>query len=219
MEWRTYYLDSGGGANSQEGDGRLTTNEPTGATVIDRFTYDPANPVPSFGGRHLKAGGSLPGAFDQRRIEVRADVLVYTSERLESPLEMIGDCRLQFLAATDVVDTDFVAKVCDVDENDLSHNITDGILRAKWRGGLKEPQLLEPGKLYEFVIALGPIAHRFKAGHRIRVQITSSAFPGFDRNMNTGNREGSDATGIVAHQQIWHGAEHPSRLEYQATPA
>lgn len=216
VEWRSYYLDSRGKANSLGGDGHLTQTLPSDQ-VVDRYDYDPANPVPSFGGRYYKWGGSLAGPYDQRRIEIRPDVLVYTSDSLEAPIEMIGDCRLRVHAVTSAVDTDFVAKVCDVDETGLSHNVTDGILRAKWRGGVDEPQLLEPLRIYEFTIELGPIAHAFLPGHRIRVQITSSAFPSFDRNMNTGNREGSDAVGIIANQEIWHGGDRPSRLELQAT--
>ena len=218
VEWRTYYLDSTTRANSVAGDGRLTASAPTRGTGADRYVYDPHHPVPSRGGRHFKIGGSLAGPFDQYRIESRQDVLVYTSEPLESDLQVVGDCRLRLFITTDVVDTDFAAKVCDVDEAGVSFNITDGITRMKWRSGTAEPDLLEPGKMYEVLVDMGNIAHVFRAGHRIRVQIASSAFPGFDRNMNTGHREGSDATGVVAHQEIWHQGEFLSRLELQAMP-
>jgi len=216
VQWRSYYLGSSGKANSLEGDGRLTPTRPP-RPEADRYDYDPASPVPSFGGRYYRLGGSLAGPYDQRRVEIRPDVLVYTSDAVEAPLEMIGDCKLRLYAVTSAVDTDFVAKVCDVDKTGLSHNITDGMLRAKWRRGFDEPELLEPGRIYEFAIELGPIAHVFLPGHRIRVQITSSAFPCFDRNMNTGHREGSDTAGIIAHQEIWHGGDCPSRLDLQVT--
>jgi putative CocE/NonD family hydrolase len=213
--WAKYYLDSKGDANSLCS-GRLVKAAPQ-QQVADKYDYDPMNPVPSLGGRHYRYGGTLAGPYDQRRIEVRPDVLVYTSDQMVGPLEMIGDCRLRFYAATSAADTDFVAKVCDVDPSGLSHNITDGILRAKWRNGFQEPELLQPGRVYEFVIELGPIGHVFLPGHRVRVQITSSSFPGYDRNMNTGNREGSDVTGVIAHQEIWHGGQRPSCLELQTT--
>jgi putative CocE/NonD family hydrolase len=208
---RELFLSSGGGANGEGGDGSLVW-DPVAAEPPDRFDYDPLDPVPSFGGRYLDIGGSLPGPYDQRRVEQRADVLVYTSVAMVEPLEIAGEAALRLHVASSAVDTDFVAKLCDVDPSGLSHNIADGFFRCRWRNGADGAARLTPGQIEEHVVDLGAVAHAFLPGHRIRLQVTSSAFPAWDRNMNTGHPLGSDAAGIVATQTVHHGGTHPSAL-------
>jgi putative CocE/NonD family hydrolase len=206
--WRSWYLST-----SSE---LLDVSGPAGC---DSYEYDPHDPTPSFGGRYFKVGGSRPGPYDQRRVEERNDVLVYTSPVLDSPVDAVGDARLILYASSTAVDTDFAVKICDVLPNGLSYNICDAFLRARWRDGTDSPSWLTPGAVHELEITLGPIANVFQAGHRIRLQIASSNFPAFDRNMNTGHPEGSDAKGVVATQTVWRGGDHATRLEMHVRPA
>jgi len=206
------YLHSDGAANSCAGDGRLSSQRPVTDTPADRYRYDPLDPAPSFGGRYLEIGGSRPGPHDQRRLEQRADVLVYTGEALEEPLEIAGSVKLRAFVACSTPDTDLVMKLCDVRPDGVSHNVLDEFFRCRWRDGYDKTLLFEPGKIEGFEIDMGPVAHRFLPGHRIRLQLTSSAFPHFDRNMNTGNPMGSDATGLIAEIDVYHDAGRPSCL-------
>ena len=210
------YLHSEGHANTAEGDGALVMEPPAGDEPPDRYVYDPASPAPSFGGNVPYFGGTtVPGPFDQARIERREDVLVYTSEPLRAPIEIVGLVELHLFVSSSARDTDFAVKVCDVDRDGISHNICDTIVRMRWRGGWRRGDpavLLEPGEVNELRIDLGGTANMFLEGHRVRVHITSSAFPYWERNMNTGNPVGEDAKGVVAEQQVYHSAEHPSCL-------
>jgi putative CocE/NonD family hydrolase len=209
------FLSSDGNANSVDGDGTLAA-APSGGPDI--YRYDPLDPAPSIGGRYFEAGGSRPGPFDQRRVEQRKDVLVYTGDVLTAPLEIAGPVKLRLFMTCSTVDTDLVAKLCDVRPDGVSYNILDEFIRLRWRDGVRQTTLLEPGKLYDFDLDIGPVAHRFRIGHRLRLQITSSAFPHFDRNMNTGNAVGSDARGLIADVTVLHDAEHPSALILPVTP-
>jgi putative CocE/NonD family hydrolase len=210
-DYRRMYLASGGKANSLHGDGRLTWDAPSGGSAPDTFTYDPADPTPSVGGRVMYTGGStLAGPFNQQRIEQREDVLVYTGDAMESPLELVGPVEVHLWASSSAVDTDFVAKLCDVTPDGASMNLADGIVRAQVRDGWETRSLLEPGRPYEFRIDLGATGHVVRPGHRLRVTITSSGFPHWERNMNTGGRPGADAAGVVAHQTVFHDADMPS---------
>jgi putative CocE/NonD family hydrolase len=206
------YAHSDGSANSTAGDGTLSAAAPPAAMKADRYRYDPLDPVPSIGGRYFEIGGSRPGPFDQRHVEERKDVLVYTSNVLQEGLEIAGTVRLRLFVGCSARDTDIVTKVCDVYPNGDSYNIVDEFYRCRWREGYDKTVLFEPDRVYEFDIDLGPVAHYFKHGHRVRLQVTSSAFPHFDRNMNTGNPIGVDAKGEVAEISIFHDAERPSRL-------
>ena len=210
VEPLTLYLASVNGARSSAGDGTL--GRAPGPDRSDSFVYDPAHPVPSHGGSYLRIGGSRAGPFDQGRIEARDDVLVYTTAPLDTALTVVGDPWLELHASSSAVDTDFVVKLCDVHPDGNSRNITDGFVRARWRDGYENPSWLVPGRVYPFSVGVGPIAHEFAAGHRIRLDVTSSAFPAFERNMNTGHPEGSDREGVVATQVVWHGPERPSSL-------
>ena len=209
---RAFYLHSDGAANGAAGDGRLIAEPPPQGMRADHYRYDPLDPVPSIGGRYFEGGGSRPGPFNQRLVETRKDVLVYTSDALESEIDIAGSVVLRFFVSCSTPDTDFTAKLCDVSPESDSLNIVDEFFRCRWREGFDKTALLEPGKTYEFEIDLGPTAHRFAKGHRLRLQLTSSAFPHFDRNMNTGNPIGVDATGEIATITVFHDATHPSRL-------
>lgn len=211
------YLCSGGKANGRNGDGRLDWEPASAAT--DSYDYDPHHPVPSFGGRFYELGGSIPGPFEQERVESRDDVLLYTSEAVAETLEIAGPVRLQIKVSSSAVDTDFMAKLCDVDPSGKSYNIADGFVRCRWRNGTDQLAWLTPGAAIEISIDLGTLAHAFLPGHRVRLQLTSSCFPAWDRNMNTGNALGSDAEGVIARQTIYHGELHPSFIELPVQPA
>jgi len=205
-EFTPFYLHGQGKANSLNGDGSLNRQKPT-AENPDHYIYDPANPVTDY------IGGS--GPRDQRSIEVRNDILVYTSEPLASDLEVTGPIKAEIWASSSAKDTDFIVKVTDVYPDSYSQNITpplSGILRARYRESESTPQLLSPGKIYKFTIGLMYTSHVFKAGHRIRVSVTSSYFPHIDRNPNTGHPFGEDAELISATQTIYHDDKHPSRI-------
>jgi hypothetical protein len=206
------YLLSRGSANGWAGDGRLSSEPPPAEMPADRYRYDPLSPSPSFGGRYLDLGGSRSGPFDQRRVEERADVLVYTGDLLKSALEIAGSIKLRVFVSCSTPDTDLTAKLCDVDLDGRSYNILDEFFRCRWREGFDKTALFTPGETYEFEIDLGPVAHRFLPGHRVRLQLTSSAFPHFDRNMNTGNPIGVDTEGPIAEVTVFHDADRPSCL-------
>lgn len=215
-----FYLHSDGWANTAGGDGRLSRDEPATSEPPDTYRYDPMDPVPAWGFRVMYTGGSVVnGPYEQTRVERRLDVLTYTTDVLDEPLEMAGDVRLHLWAASSAVDTDWIVKLCVVDRNGLSTNLADGYLRARVRNGWQRPELMEPEQPYEFTIGLGQTAYRFEPGQRIRLQVTSSAFPHFVRNMNTGNPIHEDAEGIVAEQTILHDPEHPSRIVLPLQPA
>jgi putative CocE/NonD family hydrolase len=164
-------------------------------------------------------GTTTSGPYEQTRVERRDDVLVYTSAPLSAPLEIVGDVELHLWVASSAPDTDFVAKLCTVAPDGTSVNLADGFLRARLREGWREPRLLEPGEEVELVLELGPIGYRFEAGYRVRVQVTSSAFPHLVRNMNTGNAVGVDEQGAVADQTVLHDAAHPSSVVLPVQPA
>jgi uncharacterized protein len=216
-----WYLHSRGTANRADSDGVLGRDEPTADESPDRITYDPADPVPSWGFRVMYTGGTtVAGPFDQHRVEQRDDVLVYTSPEFTHSTEVAGDITAHLFFTTDVRDTDLVAKLCVVWPDGTSINLADGALRARYRAGYDSPSLLEPGEVYEVEIGLGPTAYRFEPGMQFRLQVTSSAFPHLERNMNTGNAPGADAIGVVAHTQVMHDPAHASYvvLPVQAAP-
>jgi putative CocE/NonD family hydrolase len=199
------------------GDGLLTLERP-GAELPDEYDYDPRDPVPTRGGATLLAPEYPSGAFDQRPIEARPDVVSFTTAPLERDLDLIGPVRLHLIAASTATDTDFVARLVDVHPDGYAQNLTDGIVRARYRDP-DHPALVEPGRAYEYVIDLWATANRFLAGHRIRVDVTSSSFPRWDRNPNTGAPFGADAEMRPARQSIFHDAEHPSRIVLPIVPA
>ncbi len=215
-----YYLHSHGRANTLNGDGLLTTESP-GSEPVDQYVYDPENPVITRGGALLMSPEFRAGPFDQRPTEQREDVLVYSTPPLEQDVEVTGPIMVHLWAVSSAPDTDFVARLVDVHPDGYAQNLTDGIIRARYRNFAKgeAPSLIEPGKAYEYEIDLWSTSNVFKAGHRIRLDITSSNFPRWDRNPNTGHDFGVDAELAIAHQTILHDSEHPSYVELPVVPA
>jgi hypothetical protein len=187
--------------------GHLSPAEPTGAEQADSYLYDPNDPVPTLGGCTLNIPG---GPFDQRPIEDRC--LVYTSDPLPHDLTIIGPVTCTLYSISSAPDTDWVVRLTDVHPDGFSRLLCDGILRARYRNSPSKPELLTPHQVYEFVVDLWATANTFKAGHRIRVAITSSSFPRFDRNLNTGGVFGQEAVGQTAINTIFHDALRPSRI-------
>ncbi len=214
-----YYLHSAGSANTLSGDGSLSPSEPA-IEPTDRYDYDPANPVLTRGGATLMTPEFRAGVLDQRETEGRADVLVYTTPALEEDVEVTGPIFVHLWAVSSAPDTDFVARLVDVHPDGYAQNLTDGIIRARYRDFASgaQPSLIEPGRAYEYTIDLWATSNLFKRGHRIRLDITSSNFPRWDRNPNTGHDFGTDAEGVVAHQTILHDTEHPSYILLPIVP-
>jgi len=220
-EVQRWYLHSRGNAATSESDGELTRGEPSSSESEDSFTYDPHDPAPSWGFRVMYTGGTtVAGPFDQRRVEQRDDVLVYTSAPFEQGVDVVGDINLHLFISSSAVDTDFIAKLCVVWPDGTSINLADGRMRALHRDGYDTSAPLTPGEVYPLTIELGPTGYHFEAGYRVRVQITSSAFPHLARNMNTGNAIGEDASGVVARNSVFHDSLRASYLELpvQADP-
>jgi putative CocE/NonD family hydrolase len=207
-----FYLASGGRANTLRGDGALT-DRPVERSARDHFAFDPRDPAPTRGGAVCCNPRVLPwGPMDQRPVEQRKDVLVYTTKPLESELETIGPVQVILYAATSAKDTDFTAKLVDVFPDGEARNLTDGILRLRYRGSLDKPELAKPGEVYRLSIDAGVTSNVFLKGHRIRVEISSSNFPRFDRNPNTGGRISDETKTIAATQTVYHDRGHPSEL-------
>ncbi|MFC1535427.1 CocE/NonD family hydrolase, partial [Thermodesulfobacteriota bacterium] len=216
-QWQRFFLHSKGRANTSVGDGLLSRDEP-GPEPEDNFIYNPHLPVPTTGCRGHAANGFLPGPKDQSYIERRDDILCYTTSILKEDIEVTGPLELHLFASTSVRDTDFTAKLCDVHPDGRSYNVAGGIIRARYRKSYFEPELLTPGEVNEYVINMGNSSQLFRKGHRIRINLTSSNFPEFDRNMNTGNPVGEDARGIPAMQSIYHESKYPSYITLPVIP-
>jgi putative CocE/NonD family hydrolase len=208
----SFYLHSGGRANSLNGDGRLSTVAPD-TEPADRFVYDPWNPVPTGA-----IGGYSRIPSDQRPAEERNDVLVYTTAPLEREIEVTGPLSVTVWIASSARDTDFTAKLVDVHPDGTARAINDGILRARYRASTSEPTLLTPNQPTEITIDVGATSNVFLAGHRIRLDISSSNFPRFDRNPNTGGTFGEETALLRATQTVFHDSEHPSRLVLPVIP-
>jgi predicted acyl esterase len=212
-ETRTFFLASGGRANSLYGDGALAAAPPA-ADQPDSFTYDPATPVLSRGGGVCCMGDALtPGAFDQRSVETRADVLVYTSEPFAEGLELTGPIVPKLYVSSDARDTDVTVKVLDVYPDGTAYNLDESIQRMRYREGYEKPPVwMEKGKVYE--VALQPLvtSNFFAPGHRLRIEVSSSNFPRFDRNLNTGGSNFDEAKGVVARNTVHHSKLYPSQL-------
>jgi hypothetical protein len=199
--------------------GKVLLREAPGSEPPDCFEYDPASPVPTVGGR-LCCGGDLPpGPFDQRPLEGRPDVLVYSTPPLEKDLEVTGFLRLELYAASSAVDTDFTAILADVAPDGYARFLTDGIVRARYRTSTEKAELIRPGETYKFDIDLWATSNVFLAEHRIRLYVSSSNFPRFNRNLNTGESNVRATRMIKAQQTIFHDAEHPSALVIPEIPA
>src|SRR5262245_6714135 len=209
----TFYLTSAGAANSLNGDGALATAAPE-SDASDRFTYDPMNPVLSYGGNVCCTGNAIQaGSFDQRKIESRSDILVYTSEPFKEGIEVSGPITPTLYVSSDARDTDFTVKVLDVYPDGRAYNLDESIQRMRYRDGYDKPLAwMEKGKVYK--VALQPLttSNYFEAGHRLRIEVSSSNFPRFDRNLNTGGNNYDEAEGVVAHNAVHHSKQYPSSL-------
>jgi len=213
-----YYLHSAAGANTRTGDGTLSTSTPGGERA-DHYTYDPANPAPTRGGGLCCDNDHLPsGAFDQRTVEERQDVLVYTTPAFSSDFEVTGPITAELYVSSSAVDTDFTAKLVDVSPNGFAQNLTEGILRARYRNSHAHPELLKPGEVYKIRIDMWNTSNVFLAGHKLRVEISSSNFPRFDRNLNTGESAGASSSIVKAGNSVYHDAQHPSALILPVVP-
>lgn len=196
-----FFLASRGGLSSGPGSGQ------------DTFVYDPANPVPSVGGHSCCYAPASPfGPYDQRGVESRADVLVYSTDELAEPLEVAGAVSVELFASSSATDTDFTAKLVDVHPDGRAINLCEGVVRARYRFGTEREHLLEPDQVERFEISLHPTANVFGVGHRVRVEISSSNFPMYDRNPNTGAAFGQDADLRPARQTVFHDEGRPSAL-------
>lgn len=209
----TLFLWSNGNAHTLSGDGLLAAAPPE-EDKPDRFVYDPMDPVPSYGGNVCCTGNAIAGgAFDQRRIETRPDVLVYTSEPLEKGIEVSGPIEITLYVSSDVKDTDFTVKLLDVYPDGPAYNLDETIQRMRYRDGYDRPLVwMEPGKVYQVTLQPMTTSNYFAAGHRIRIEVSSSNFPRFDRNLNTGGNNFDEIRGVVAHNEVHHSRRYPSRV-------
>ncbi len=208
------YFHSRGKANSLHGDGTLSFEPPT-EEPVDQYRYDPADPVPTSGGNTL----IIPvGVKDQREVEARHDVLVYTGAPLEKPLEVTGPLKIVLYASSSAPDTDFTAKLVDVRPDGYAQNIADGIVRARYRESAMTPKLLTKGEVVELTIDLWATSHVFLPGHRLRVEVSSSNFPRFDRNLNTGGDQATETRWVVADQTVLHAGQFRSHILLPVIP-
>ncbi len=213
-----YFLHSTGKANSLNGDGALTNAAPRSESA-DHYSYDPANPAPTVGGplccdsHHLE-----PGPRDQRPVEARDDVLVYSTPALTQDLEVTGPVRVELFASSSAVDTDFTAKLVDVAPDGFAQNLTEGIVRARYRDSQEQATFMNPGQAYKFTVDLWATSNVFRKGHRVRLELSSSNFPRFDRNLNTGEDNASGPKSVAATNSVLHDAEHPSALILPVIP-
>ena len=210
--YTTFYLHANGPANAASGNGTLS-REPPRDEPTDQYLYDPRDPVMTL----FSADGQLE-PIDQRALDGRQDILSYATAPLEAPVEVTGPILVKLYASSSARDTDFTAKLIDVWPDGFAQELCHGIVRARHRESCENPSLIESGRSYEFTIRVNPTSNRFRRGHRIRLDISSSDFPNFDRNHNTGADDYSDAALKVAHQSIFHDASHPSHVILPIVP-
>lgn len=212
VEMTTWYLNSSGNANSRLGDGVLAKDRPS-VDMPDTFIYDPMEPVPSYGGNVCCTGNAVQGgAFDQSEMELREDILIYTSEPLEEGIEVSGFIESTLYLSSDVKDTDVTIKLIDVYPDGTAYNLDETIQRVRYREGYEKEVFMEEGNVYEINLTPMSTSNYFKEGHRIRIEISSSNFPRFDRNLNTGGNNYDETEGVTATNSIHHSTEYPSRI-------
>ncbi|MCH6236422.1 CocE/NonD family hydrolase [Cognataquiflexum rubidum] len=208
----TYYLNSSGKANTRNGDGVLTNKKP-GKDNPDTFKYDPMNAVTSYGGNVCCTGNAVQGgSFDQQEMELREDILVYTSEVLAEGMEVSGFIESTLYLSTDVKDTDLTIKLIDVYPDGKAYNLDETIQRVRYREGYEKEVFMEKGKVYQVNLTPMSTSNYFEKGHRIRIEVSSSNFPRFDRNMNTGGNNYDETEGVIATNQIHHSSKYPSYI-------
>ncbi|MBN4067280.1 CocE/NonD family hydrolase [Simkania negevensis] len=215
-EWTNYYLHSQGSANTTDGDGLLNTSPPEEERE-DCYDYDPADPMPSIGNKML-LGDSTCGPVEQNPLEERQDVLVYTSVELEEDIEVTGPIKAVIYASSSAVGTDFFVKIVNVYPGGASFFVQSGIIRVRYRNSLTEPEPIEPEKIYRYEIDVGSTSLVFKKRHHIRIHISSSAFPEFSRNLNTGESPELTTDLLIAHQKIFHNKKYPSHVILPVIP-
>jgi uncharacterized protein len=210
----TLFLSSGGKANTLNGDGALVEASPA-ADTPDRFEYDPMNPVPSVGGNVCCTGNAITaGAFDQRKNEARPDVLVYSTEPLKEGIEVSGPIEVTLYVSSDAKDTDFTVKLLDVYPDGRAYNLDETIQRMRYRDGYDKPNVwMQAGKVYKVTLSPLTTSNYFAAGHRIRIEVSSSNFPRFDRNLNTGGKNYDESTGVIARNAVHHSKQYPSSVK------
>lgn len=212
-EMTTFYLDSEGQANSLFGNGVLTTQMPDAADQPDAFTYDPMNPVPSVGGNVCCTGGAIDGgAFDQQELEAPQDILVYTTPPLEEGVEISGFIETTLYVSSDAKDTDFTVKLIDVYPDGRAYNLDETIQRVRYREGYDKEVFMEDGEVYKVDLTPMSTSNYFEKGHRIRIEVSSSNFPRFTRNLNTGGNNWDETEGVKARNQVHHSAAYPSQI-------
>lgn len=211
-QYTDFYLHSGGDANTPFGDGALSQAAPTDEPP-DEFVYDPRDPVMT-----LYSGPGQQEPHDQSALAHRQDILTFATPPLETPLEVTGPTTVRLWAASSARDTDFVVKLIDVWPNGFAQELCHGIVRARYRESYTEPTLIEPDAVYQYTIQVNPTSNVFRAGHRIRLDISSSDFPNFDRNHNTGAHEYADGELVTAHQTIFHDQSRPSHVTLPVIP-
>jgi hypothetical protein len=215
---RNFYLDGNGRANTLQGDGALS-DKPARRGSRDRYEFDPRDPAPTRGGAVCCNPRVFPwGPMDQRPVERRADVLVYTSRPLKRDVEAIGPVKVLLYVSTSAKDTDFTAKLVDVFPDGYARNLTDGILRLRYRNSLEKPELAQAGEIYMVAVDAGVTSNVFLKGHRIRVEISSGNFPRFDRNPGTGAPIADETRLVKASQTVYHDRAHPSRVVLMVMP-
>lgn len=210
----TFFLSSNGKANTLNGDGVLSLTPPA-TDAPDKFDYDPMNPVPSFGGNVCCTGNAVQGgSFDQRKMEERPDILVYSTEPLKEGVEVSGPIEVTLYVSSDAKDTDFTVKLIDVLPDGRAYNLDETIQRMRYRNGYDKPQVwMESGKVYKVKLQAMTTSNYFEAGHRIRIEVSSSNFPRFDRNMNTGGKNYDETKGVTAHNAVHHSKQYPSEVK------
>ncbi|MFT6166713.1 MAG: putative CocE/NonD family hydrolase [Vicingaceae bacterium] len=208
----TYYLNSNGNANSLLGDGKLTTSKPT-SDRADGFVYDPMKPVPSYGGNVCCTGNAIKGgSFDQQQMETRNDILVYTTDVLEKGVEVSGFIEATLFVSSDVKDTDFTIKLVDVYPDGTAYNLDETIQRVRYREGYDKEVFMKKGEVYQLDLTPLSTSNYFEKGHRIRIEISSSNFPRFVRNLNTGGNNYDENVGVIAHNKVHHSAKYDSKI-------
>ncbi|HWO02258.1 MAG TPA: CocE/NonD family hydrolase, partial [Blastocatellia bacterium] len=210
----SFFLSSGGKANTLNGDGLLGEAAPT-TDNSDKFDYDPMNPAPSYGGNVCCTGNAVTGgSFDQRPMEARADILVYSTEPLKQGMEVSGPIEVTLYVSSDAKDTDFTVKLIDVYPDGRAYNLDETIQRVRYRNGYDKAEAwMEPGKVYKVTLQPMTTSNFFEAGHRIRLEVSSSNFPRFDRNLNTGGKNYDESKGVIAHNVVHHSKQYPSELK------
>jgi putative CocE/NonD family hydrolase len=212
------YLSSGGNANTLYGDGVLRDSPPSEA-ASDGYVYDPLRPVQTHGGGACCMGDvKATGAFDQSTLEMRGDILVYTTPELEEDLTVAGFVEVELYVSSDAKDTDFTVKLVDVYPDGTAYNLDDNIFRARYREGYDKKVLMEPGEVYKLAFAPMITANTFLKGHRVRIEVSSSNFPRYGRNLNTGGNNYDESEPVVARNRIHHSARHPSRIRLPVSP-